>query len=149
MTEPSFPFELEHLIEYYAEDIDFMLLNEDEVTLWLKSVLKSENAELDSVSYIFCTDDYLLNINQTYLKHDDLTDIISFPYNRNPVEGDIFISIERATENASTFQVTQTDEIHRLLVHGMLHLIGYDDKTTESKSKMTELENLYLSQRTF
>lgn len=149
MTEPSFPSELEHLIEFYAEDVDFTLLNEDDVSLWLKSVLKSENAELDSVTYIFCTDDYLLNINQTYLKHDDLTDIISFPYNRNPVEGDIFISIERATENASTFQVTQTDEIHRLLVHGMLHLVGYDDKTTESKSKMTELENLYLSQRTF
>lgn len=149
MTEPSFPSELEHLIEFYAEDVDFALLNEVDVSLWLKSVLKSENAELDSVTYIFCTDDYLLNINQTYLKHDDLTDIISFPYNRNPVEGDIFISIERATENASTFQVTQTDEIHRLLVHGMLHLVGYDDKTTESKSKMTELENLYLSQRTF
>ncbi len=103
MIEPSFPFELEHLIEFYAEDIDFELENEDEIVNWLKEILVAEYKELDTITYIFCSDAYLLTINQTYLKHEDYTDIITFPYNRNPIEGDVFISIERAQENAAQF----------------------------------------------
>ena len=149
MIEPSFPFELEHLIEFYAEDIDFELENEDEIVNWLKEILVAENKELDTITYIFCSDAYLLTINQTYLKHEDYTDIITFPYNRNPIEGDVFISIERAQENAAQFNVTMTDEIHRLFVHGLLHLMGYDDKDSDSKKRMTELEDHYLSKRSF
>lgn len=149
MKEPSFPFEIDHLIEYYSEDVDFSLPEEEEVTRWLHDILASEQRELDSITYIFCSDEYLLTINQTYLKHDDFTDIITFPYNRNPVEGDVFISIERATENAGLYKVSTENEIHRLLVHGLLHLIGYDDKDAVAKEKMTALENLYLSRRTF
>ena len=149
MIEPSFPFEIDHLIEYYSEDIDFSLPKEEEVTKWLNGILEAEQKELDSITYVFCKDEYLLSINQTYLKHDDFTDIITFPYNRNPVEGDVFISVERASENATTYKVELIDEIHRLLVHGLLHLVGYDDKDVASKEKMTSLENLYLSKRTF
>jgi rRNA maturation RNase YbeY len=149
MKEPSFPFELEHLIEFFEEDIEYSLPNEDDVNIWLKETLVAEKKELDTISYIFCSDGYLLTINNTYLKHDDFTDIITFPYNRDPIEGDVFISIDRVKENAKTFQVNEIDEVHRLLVHGLLHLIGYDDKTPTDKEKMTELENFYLSKRSF
>lgn len=149
MTEPSFPFELEHLIEFFAEDTSYDLNKEDEVIQWLKDVIEAEKKGLDAITYIFCSDDYLLSINETYLKHDDYTDIITFPYNADPIEGDVFISVERAKENAVKFNVSETEEIHRLLVHGLLHLLGYEDKSPESKKKMTELEDHYLTKRTF
>ncbi len=149
MTEPSFPFELEHLIEFFTEDTSYDLNKEDEVIQWLKDIIEAEKKGLDAITYIFCSDDYLLSINETYLKHDDYTDIITFPYNADPIEGDVFISVERAKENAAKFNVSETEEIHRLLVHGLLHLLGYDDKSPDSKKKMTELEDHYLAKRTF
>lgn len=149
MTEPSFPFELEHLIEFFTEDTSYDLNKEDEVIQWLKDIIEAEKKGLDVITYIFCSDDYLLSINETYLKHDDYTDIITFPYNADPIEGDVFISVERAKENAAKFNVSETEEIHRLLVHGLLHLLGYDDKSPDSKTKMTELEDHYLAKRTF
>lgn len=135
MTEPSFPFELEHLIEFFTEDTSYDLNKEDEVIQWLKDIIEAEKKGLDAITYIFCSDDYLLSINETYLKHDDYTDIITFPYNADPIEGDVFISVERAKENAAKFNVSETEEIHRLLVHGLLHLLGYEDKSPESKKK--------------
>ena len=149
MTEPSFPFELELLIEFFTEDTSYDLNKEDEVIQWLKDIIEAEKKGLDAITYIFCSDDYLLSINETYLKHDDYTDIITFPYNADPIEGDVFISVERAKENAAKFNVSETEEIHRLLVHGLLHLLGYEDKSPESKKKMTELEDHYLAKRTF
>ncbi|MBX7063759.1 MAG: rRNA maturation RNAse YbeY, partial [Saprospiraceae bacterium] len=101
MTEPSFPFELEHLIEFFTEDTSYDLNKEDEVIQWLKDIIEAEKKGLDAITYIFCSDDYLLSINETYLKHDDYTDIITFPYNADPIEGDVFISVERAKENAA------------------------------------------------
>lgn len=149
MIEPILPFKAENTLDFYAEDIDFELENHHAVEAWLKSVIQQEHKELDFISYIFCSDLYLLEINQNYLQKSDLTDTISFPYNENPVEGDIFISIERILENAEEYKVSFPDELHRVLVHSTLHLLGYTDKDFDAKKEMTIKENLYLSQRSF
>jgi rRNA maturation RNase YbeY len=149
MIEPILPFETENVLDFYSEDIDFTLDNPQEIDTWLKSIIQQEGKELDSISYIFCSDNYLLEINQTYLSHSDYTDTISFTYNENPVEGDIFMSIDRIKENAHQFKVSFEDEFHRVFVHSTLHLLGYDDKDPVCKSQMTEKENYYLSIRNF
>ncbi|HMG13912.1 MAG TPA: rRNA maturation RNase YbeY [Saprospiraceae bacterium] len=149
MLEPILPFKAENTLDFYSEDIDFELENTADVDAWLKSIIKAENKDLDFISYIFCSDLYLLEINRNYLQKLDLTDTISFPYNDNPVEGDVFMSIERIKENAEEYKVSFTDELHRVLVHSTLHLLGYSDKDFDSKKAMTQKENHYLSQRSF
>jgi rRNA maturation RNase YbeY len=102
-----------------------------------------------SLSFIFCSDDYLHQINVEYLHHDTLTDVITFEYtaaNSDAIEGDIFISIDRIKENAAEFQVPFEVELHRIMVHGTLHLLGYSDKSPNDKALMTEKENFYLQQ---
>jgi len=143
------PIVPENSIDFFAENIDFQLDTPDSVATWLKSVLLSEHKRLDAISYIFCDDSFLLEINKTYLNHDDLTDVISFPYESDPVEGDIFISIDRIKDNALTLNNSFINELHRVMVHGLLHLAGYDDKTPLLKEQMTEKETFYLNQRTF
>ncbi len=143
------PIVPENSIDFFAENIDFQLDTPDSVATWLKSVLLSEHKRLDAISYIFCDDSFLLEINKTYLNHDDLTDVISFPYESDPLEGDIFISIDRIKDNALTLNNSFINELHRVMVHGLLHLAGYDDKTPLLKEQMTEKETFYLNQRTF
>ncbi len=149
MLEPVLPFKAENTIDFYSEDIDFELENSSQVDAWLKTIIKEEKKELDFISYIFCSDLYLLEINRDFLQKSDLTDTISFPYNADPVEGDVFISIERIKENAEDYNESFTDELHRVLVHSTLHLLGYSDKDFDSKKEMTYKENHYLSQRSF
>lgn len=149
MIEPVLPFETENVLDFYSEDVEFDLENATAVDAWLKSLIKEEGKELDSISYIFCSDPYLLEINQSYLNHSDYTDTISFTYNENPVEGDIFISIDRIKENAKDFNVEFYDELHRVFAHSTLHLLGYNDKSPGDKLLMTEKENYYLSKRSF
>jgi rRNA maturation RNase YbeY len=98
---------------------------------------------------VLCSDEYLYQINLEYLQHDTYTDVITFPYSDTPdlVEGDIFVSVERVTDNAAQLRVHPTDELHRVMVHGLLHLLGYDDKTPESKIAMTQREDYHLSRR--
>ncbi|WP_323755608.1 rRNA maturation RNase YbeY [Roseivirga sp.] len=135
-------------ISFFSEDIDFSLQQEEKITLWLERIAELENTPIEEISYIFCTDDYLLKINQEYLDHDYYTDIITFD-NRDspedPIESDIFVSIDRVTENASDQNVSFEHELKRVLAHGLLHLIGYNDKTEEEQLLMREKEEAYLS----
>lgn len=113
--------------------------------VWLDEVAKSEKKTISNLLYIFCTDAFLLDINQRYLHHDTLTDIITFPYESNPIEAEIYISLERVFENAETFsQGEKHHELARVLVHGLLHMCGYTDHSEEEKEKMRAKESHYL-----
>ena len=128
----------------------FQLANEQEVRAWLEFVLDEEDRELGEVSYIFCDDDYLYDINVKHLKHNTLTDIISFDYSLGKVvSGDIYISVERVDENARDLGIEFDVELHRIMVHGMLHYIGYKDKSESQRKTMRKKEDYYLSLRTF
>ena len=135
-------------INFFSEDIDFTLKTEDQIIAWLQRIAEAENSSIEEISYVFCSDNYLLRINQEYLDHDYYTDIITFD-NRDkpedPIESDIFISIDRVTENASDQNVSFELELKRVLAHGLLHLIGYNDKTEEEQQLMREKEEAYLS----
>ena len=128
----------------------FQLGNEQEVRAWLEFVLDEEDRELGEVSYIFCDDEYLYDLNVKYLNHNTLTDIISFDYSLGKVvSGDIYISVERVEENARDRNIEFVDELNRTMVHGILHYIGYKDKTESQKKAMRKKEDYYLSLRTF
>jgi len=123
-------------------ETEFELPNEIQISEWLSRVILSENKKEGDINYIFCDDAYLLEINQQYLDHDTLTDIISFDYSvGNELHGDIFISVERVTENASDFNVTFEEELQRVFVHGLLHYCGYKDKSDEDIIIMRSKEN--------
>lgn len=133
-------------ISYYAENISFRLKNKKLISAWIKQVILLEKRKLQSVSFIFCNDDYLLKLNQTYLKHQTLTDIITFDYNKKDnISGDIFISIERVKENAKVFGNSFTGELHRVIIHGIIHLLGYKDKKSSEKLAMRAKEDVCLS----
>ena len=128
----------------------FQLPNEQEVRAWLEFVLDQEDRELGEVSYIFCDDEYLYDLNVKHLKHNTLTDIISFDYSLGKVvSGDIYISVERVDENARDRGIEFDDELHRIIVHGMLHYVGYKDKSESQRKSMRKKEDYYLSLRTF
>jgi len=122
-------------------ETDFELHNESVFSNWLSEVILSENKKEGEINYIFCDDDYLLEINQNYLDHDTLTDIISFDYSvGNELNGDVFVSIQRVRENATEYKVTFQEEIQRVLVHGILHYCGYKDKTESDELVMRAKE---------
>jgi rRNA maturation RNase YbeY len=133
------------MITFLAEDIPFRLKEKLKHKHWLKDVAKTEGFKLGELNYIFCSDAYLLDINQKYLGHDTLTDIVTFDNSEdsNVIEGDIFISIDRVRENAVKFD-TETSELKRVMVHGLLHLAGYKDKDKVQKELMRSKENEYL-----
>lgn len=121
---------------------DFNLDNEAEISTWISNVIVSEKKKEGDINYIFCNDDFLLNINQQYLNHDTLTDIISFDYSvGNELHGDIFISTERVAENALDFGVLFSDELLRVLSHGVLHYCGYKDKSEADELLMRNKED--------
>ncbi len=134
------------MINFHIEDIDFKIQQKQKIKNWLKSVVVNEGFILGDLNYVFCSDDYLLKINVEYLEHDYLTDIITFDNSEDEalIEGDIFISIDRVKDNAGTFQVSDDYELKRVLVHGILHLCGYFDKTDEEEKLMRSKENQYL-----
>lgn len=128
----------------------FTLKNEAELKDWIQFVLDEEDRELGEISYIFCDDEYLYDINVKHLNHNTLTDIISFDYSLGKVvSGDIYISTERVEENAKEREVDFDDELHRVMIHGVLHFVGYRDKTDADKREMRSKEDYYLSLRTF
>lgn len=121
----------------YTYELPFQLTDEVAYTNWITAVIKSEDKSEGEINYIFCTDDYLLNINIQYLNHDTLTDIISFDYSvGNLLKGDIFISIDRVVENAADFDVSFDEELKRVMIHGVLHYCGYKDKSTKDEALM-------------
>jgi rRNA maturation RNase YbeY len=133
--------------------IDFQFINKEIpgfnsefFILSLSNVVKTELKELGDISIIFVSDQYLLEMNQKYLNHDYFTDIITFDYcEDNVISGDLFISVDRVKENADSFNVDELTEIHRVMIHGVLHLCGYKDKTEEEEKNMRLLENKYLN----
>lgn len=138
-------------ISFFEEDIKYTLKNKTAVRQWIKDAIISEGFKLSELNYIFCSDAYLLRINQEYLDHDTYTDIITFDNSEveKTIVSDIFISVERIRENASKFNVPEATEMHRVMIHGALHLLGYKDKGAASKKLMTEMEDKYLAKISF
>lgn len=123
-------------------ETNFELSNEKETSDWIVSCIESEGFELGEINYIFCDDEYLHKINIEFLQHDTLTDIISFDYTLGKlVGGDIFISVQRVKENAIEFNTNFRQELHRVIIHGILHYMGYKDKTDNEKQLMRAKEN--------
>ena len=113
---------------------------------WLEDIILSEEKKLGEISYIFCDDEYLLKINQDYLQHDYYTDIITFDYVKGKtISGEIFVSLQRVLDNASTLSRDYEEEVRRVLAHGILHLAGYKDKTEEEEKEMRRKEDFYLN----
>ena len=135
------------MIQFCTEDITFSLQEKLKHKAWLNEVAKQEGKKILELSYVFCSDNYLLQINQEYLNHDTLTDIVTFDNSEDPkkIEGDIFISIDRVRENGEKLGTSET-ELKRVMVHGLLHLLGYKDKKKEDKAVMTEKEDFYIKQ---
>jgi len=134
-------------INFFSEDIPFKVAHPRKTSNWLKAAIKKEKKKLEGLNFIFCSDKHLLALNIQYLKHNTLTDIITFDQSENDkvLLGDIFISIERVKENSVKFETSFNDELHRVLIHGVLHLIGYTDKNNASKTMMRKKEDAYLS----
>ena len=133
-------------IHFFQEDTAFSLKNEDEIRIWIRKVIQAENRILENVNYIFCSDSYLHKMNQKYLKHDSYTDIITFDNTETDgiIEGDIFISIDRIKENCINYNKTFENELFRVIVHGILHLVGYKDKNKGEQLEMRKKEDKYL-----
>jgi len=137
------------MINFYSET-DFKLQNDKEVSKWISKIIKAEGFEAGEISYIFCDDNYLHKINVEFLSHDTLTDIISFDNSiGKQIHGDIYISTERVRDNAEKFKTFFTDELHRVIIHGILHYCGYKDKLEEDATKMRNKEEQALNHRNF
>lgn len=133
------------MINFFFEETDEFDVSGLNVEKNIESVLSNENRTLGEINYIFCSDDYLLNINKQYLNHDYYTDVISFDYSEdNIISGDIFISVDTVKDNAKEYDVEFEKELARVMVHGVLHFIGYKDKTDEDAKLMRQKENQYL-----
>jgi rRNA maturation RNase YbeY len=135
-------------IVFHSEEIDFELAEKEKLAEWIESAASAEGKAISAVNFIFCSDEYLYQMNVDFLQHDTYTDVITFPYASAEdefIEGDIFISVERTRDNAKKFGVSAEHELHRVMIHGVLHLIGYDDKTAAKKKIMTAKEDEYLA----
>jgi rRNA maturation RNase YbeY len=132
-------------INFFTEDVDFKLKGKKDIKSWIKKVIGSENRVVGNINYIFTTDESLLEINKKYLKHTTYTDIITFNYNQGKIlNGDIYISVDRVRDNAKVYSDNFEKELFRVLVHGVLHLIGYDDVSDSLEKVMRQKEDQYL-----
>lgn len=136
------------MISYHFENTDFVFRERDLNNRWLRTVAESEMKRIGDIAIIFCSDGYLLDVNRKYLGHDYFTDIITFDYCEGErLSGDLFISVDSVRENAVEYGTEFGNELNRVMVHGLLHLIGYDDHTEEDVKTMREKENHYLEIR--
>lgn len=136
-------------VYFFSEDISYSLPSKGETILWIDKVLREYGQKAESINYIFCSDDHLLKVNQQYLNHDTYTDIITFDSSESAglLEADIYISIDRVRENATSLNIEFDLELHRVIIHGLLHLLGYSDKSEDEKKEMREKEEACLSLR--
>jgi rRNA maturation RNase YbeY len=136
-------------IQFFYDGVEFRLKDVRAIKSWIKSAIEEEGKSLVDISVVFCTDSILLQINKEYLNHSTLTDIITFDYseNVNSLEGEIYISVDRVKENAMKFNTSLDHELQRVIIHGILHLLGYSDKKSNDKRIMRKKENHYLSLR--
>ena len=135
-------------IDFFELNIPKPKIQKTNTRNWLSNVVRKENKRIKSVeiNYIFCDDQHLLSLNQKYLNKDTLTDVITFDYaEKNSIKGDVFISYERVKDNAKKFNQKASDELNRVIVHGLLHLLGYKDKTAAERNVMTQKEDYYLA----
>ena len=132
---------------FFSENKNFKISNKKEIRALLKKICKKENKKISFINCVFCSDNRLLEINKKYLNHTSLTDVVTFDFstNKKNIEGDVYISIDRVKENAKKYKETFKKELLRIIIHGLLHLIGFLDKTKEEKKTMTLKENEYLS----
>ena len=141
------------LINFFSEQINFNLHEEEQIRIWINKMAETHDKNITTINYIFCSDKYLLKINQKYLNHDDYTDIITFNNsdNLNEIEGDIFISVERVKDNAHKAQQNFNDELRRVIIHGLLHLIGFNDSNKEERKIIRKKEDncLFLLNKQF
>lgn len=129
-------------ISFFNEDIEKPALNENLISLWIEQIIKKYNRRVGEINYIFCSDNYLIEINRQYLEHDYYTDIITFDYTEeNTISGDVFISVDRVIENSLFFKEGFDNELKRVISHGVLHLIGIKDKTEVEKREMRDAED--------
>lgn len=138
-----------HNIYFFSEDTDYKPKRKTALRTWIRETVRMEGYRAGEINLVLCSDAYLLAINKQYLHHDTYTDIVTFDSSESAevIAGDIFISIDRVRENATKFGVSEADELHRVIIHGILHLCGYGDKKKEDKALMTEKEDFYLSMR--
>lgn len=138
-------------INFFSEKIDFELDNAELVKEWISDIVNTEEKKITNLNFIFCPDQYLHHINLTYLNHDNYTDIVTFDNSDHPgeIEGDIYISIDRVRKNSKDYKKRFQDELYRVIIHGVLHLIGYKDKTPEEKMEMRKKEDSSLSLQKF
>lgn len=137
------------VVSFDCDSIEFELKHKTGIRDWLLDIAAQSKIEIGQLEYVFCSDERLLEINNTYLQHDYYTDIITFPLQEDPLEATIFISVERVQENCRLYNSNFDDELHRVVAHGLLHLIGHTDKTDAEKSAMRKKEEECLAQRTF
>jgi probable rRNA maturation factor len=138
-------------IFYFKENIKFRFSDGEAIAIWIEKIVRKEKHQITDINFIFCNDVYLKNINKEYLGHNYFTDIVTFD-NSLPdgnIIGDIFISIDRVIVNAKKFGVTFNDELHRVMAHGVLHLLGYGDKSRREKEQMRKMEDYWLARRNF
>lgn len=137
---------MSELINFFSEEINFKLKNKIKIRKWICKVIEKEEHISGNINIIFCSDDFLMKLNRKYLKHNTFTDIITFPMTEEEkiIGGDLYISKERVFENAKTFKIKPTLEILRVIIHGILHLLGYDDRSEEERENMRRKEDFYL-----
>lgn len=137
-------------IYFHTEDTNYIAKNKKAIKNWINQTILKENHTCGEINIILCSDNHLHQMNVEYLAHDTLTDIITFDYTENNiVSGDLFISIDRVKDNATTNNTTISNELNRVIIHGVLHLLGYKDKTAAHQAEMTLKEDFYLSLRQF
>ena len=133
-------------VNFYAEDIEMPSIKKNETKEWIKSITTSYGKKVGDVSYIFCNDQKILEVNKQYLDHDYYTDIITFDYTEgDKISGDIFISLDTVKSNSEQFSESYDKELHRVIIHGILHLCGIDDQSPEQRANMIECENKALA----
>ncbi|MDR0836195.1 MAG: rRNA maturation RNase YbeY [Tannerella sp.] len=133
-------------IHFYAENIEQPLLQKRKVTQWIKDIASAHGKSAGEISYQFCSDEKILEINRQYLQHDYYTDIITFDYTEgNVLSGDLFISLDTVRSNSEQFQTDYKEELYRVIIHGVLHLCGINDQSPEEQAKMTDEENKALA----
>lgn len=133
-------------ITFSCEDIKFNLKEKLKVKRWITNIIKSDGKRVGDIGYLFCSDEYLIQVNREYLDHDTYTDIITFDYvEGNLVSGDILISIDRIVENSQKFDVSFDQELHRVIIHGILHLLGQADKSDTDAAVMRSKEDAALA----
>jgi len=135
------------VINFFSEKINFALKKKRKLKAWIIEIAHTESYQVKEINYVFCSDKYLLEINRTFLQHDYFTDIITFnnSENKKELEGELYISIARVKENAQTLQIPFEEELSRVMIHGIFHLIGYKDKTKQQKEIMRAKENSALA----